>query len=78
MDEMIIYVVATMGLSITIPRIVAIAVTVWIICNEVISILENMIDIGVTMPPFLMPLVKLIRHQTEETVDIDGHHTEEE
>lgn len=41
-------------------------VAVWLIVNEIISILENMIDIGVEMPPFLLPLVKNIKNQVEE------------
>ncbi|RKD31316.1 phage holin family protein [Lacrimispora algidixylanolytica] len=29
----------------------------WLICNEVTSTLENLIDIGVDIPPFLMHIV---------------------
>lgn len=46
-----------------------------------ISILENMIDIGVAMPPFLLPLVRYIREQTESKaaiLDQDGKSTEHE
>lgn len=71
MDMLIAYAVNTVGLAITLPFIVATVVAVWLICNELISILENMIDIGVDIPPFLMPLVKLIRHQAEEKVDFE-------
>ena len=76
MDVLIAYAVNTMGLAITLPFIVATVVAVWLICNELISILENMIDIGVDIPPFLMPLVKLIRHQTEEKVDFEREEEE--
>lgn len=38
--------------------------------NEIISILENMIDIGVAMPPFLMPIVGYIKMQVEEKADM--------
>ena len=71
MDVLIKYAVNTVGLAISLPFIVATVVAVWLICNELISILENMIDIGVDIPPFLMPLVKLIRHQAEEKVDFE-------
>ena len=40
-------------------------VAVWLVVNEIISILENMLDIGVRMPPFLLPVVKYIRRQVE-------------
>ena len=42
---------------------------IWIIFNEIISILENMIDIGIAVPTFLMPLVKNIKSQTEHIAD---------
>ena len=48
------------------PYIVAIVVTLWLAMNEIISILENMHDIGVPIPPFLMPLVKKLKKKTEE------------
>ena len=70
MDTLIKYTVTTVGLTIELPFIVATVVAVWLICNELISILENMIDIGVNIPPFLMPLVKRIKNQVEEKTDV--------
>ena len=69
-DSLLNYGAEYMGLEITIPFIVATVVAVWLIVNEIISILENMVDIGVDMPPFLMPLVKNIKNQVEEKADI--------
>lgn len=71
MDILINYTVQYMGLEIKIPFIVATVVTVWLICNEVISTLENLIDIGVEIPPFLMPIVKLIKGQVEDKTKIN-------
>lgn len=65
-DVLIKYAAQTMGLNIQIPFIVATLVAVWIVVNEIISILENMIDIGVDLPPFLMPIVKRIKKEVEE------------
>ncbi len=31
-----------------------------------ISILENLVDIGIALPPFLMPIVKRIKKEVEE------------
>lgn len=76
MDVLIEYAVVTVGLAVELPYIVATVVTVWLICNELISILENMIDIGVAIPPFLMPLVKRIQHQAEEKVKIEEENNE--
>lgn len=66
MDILIQYAVECMGLGLTVPFIVATVVAVWLVVNEIISILENLIDIGVKMPPFLMPIVKYIKKQVEE------------
>lgn len=65
-DVLIKYAAQTMGLSFQIPFIVATLVAVWIVVNEIISILENMIDIGVDLPPFLMPIVRRIKKEVEE------------
>lgn len=70
-DILIQYTVECAGIRIHVPFIVATVVAVWIVVNEIISILENMIDIGVTMPPFLMPLVRRIRQQIEEAADLE-------
>ncbi len=65
-DELIKYAAQTMGMDFQIPYIVATLVAVWITVNEIISILENMIDIGVNLPPFLMPIVKRIKKEVED------------
>lgn len=51
--------------------IVSCAVAVWLIANEIISIMENMKDIGVSFPPFLLPLVSRIKTQTENKVEAE-------
>ena len=65
-DILINYAVECAGVDISIPFVVSTAVAVWLVVNEIISILENMIDIGVTMPPFLLPIVKYIKKQVED------------
>lgn len=65
-DELIIYTTKTMGFNIKIPFIVATLVAVWIVVNEIISIMENLVDIGIDLPPFLMPIVKRIKKEVEE------------
>ena len=51
------------------PFIVAIVVAIWLAFNEMISILENIRDIGVVLPPFLLELVKMLKKKTEDVVD---------
>lgn len=69
-DILINYAVECAGVAITIPFIVATIVAVWLVVNEIISILENMIDIGVKMPPFLLPVVRYIKKQVEDKATI--------
>ncbi len=65
-DVLIKYATQTMGFNIQISFIIATLVTVWIVVNEIISILENLVDIGIALPPFLMPIVKRIKKEVEE------------
>lgn len=71
-DILINYTIHTAGIQLDIPYIVATLVAVWLVLNELISILENMIDIGVKMPPFLMPLVKYIKKQVEDKSKLES------
>ncbi len=70
-DVLIRYATQTMGFDIQIPFIVATLVAVWIVVNEIISILENLVDIGIDLPPFLMPIVKRIKKEVEELGEKD-------
>ena len=72
MGVLINYASQYVGLSIKLPFVVATIVAVWLICNEIISILENLLDIGVAMPPFLMPLAKMIKGQVEDKTKMDA------
>ena len=71
MDVLINYAGQYVGLSIKLPFVVATIVAVWLICNEIISILENLLDIGVAMPPFLMPLARMSKGQVEDKTKMD-------
>ena len=46
---------------------VGLLVTVWLILNELISILENVAEIGAPVPGFLLKLVQRLKKTTEET-----------
>lgn len=70
-DELILYASGTVGVTLPGSFLVACVVACWIICNEILSILENLKDIGIAMPPFLEPLVKNIKSQTADKVSID-------
>lgn len=54
----------------------ALIVIIWLILNELISILENVADIGVPVPKWLTKLILKLKDQAEEAVGEDE--TEEE
>lgn len=72
LDWLIISTAGSLGIILPFAYAISIVVTVWLITNEIISILENMVDIGVDLPPFLMPLVKNIRKQVEDKTTKEG------
>ena len=71
MDMLVNYTVQYIGLTIALPYVVATIVAVWLICNEIISILENLIDMEVDIPPFLMPMARMIKGQVEDKTKIE-------
>lgn len=73
-DQLILYASEALGFDFKINFLVAAIVAIWIICNEIISILENMIDIGVKIPAFLIPLARRIIGQVDK---VSGVGTEE-
>ena len=61
------------GIQVPFHFLVAALVAVWLICNEIVSILENIGDIGVELPPFLMRLVRWVKAAAEDKVQIPEH-----
>ncbi len=68
-DQLLLYACQVMGYQIHLTFLVACVVAVWIVCNELISILENMVDIGISLPGFLMPLVCNLKNSIDN-IDI--------
>ena len=64
-DETLKYSLEQFGIALPFSFLIACVVAVWIICNEFLSILENLTEIGVPMPAFLKKLVRYLQHQTE-------------
>ncbi len=71
-DKLIAYAVETIGIAMPFTFLIACIVAIWIVCNELISILENIIDIGVWVPAFMIPLIKNIKSKAEGMVETEG------
>lgn len=60
-DVMLRTTLAQAGFSFVWKDIFATVIACWLIFNEIISLLENIDDIGTPIPPFLLPIMKIIR-----------------
>lgn len=65
LDCLIFYIREYFGLSFPWSFIIAAVIAVWLTVNEIISILENVQDIGVNIPSWLLPLVKNLKGKVE-------------
>lgn len=70
-DELIRYATETIGFKLPFVFLIACIVAIWIVCNELISILENIKSTGTKVPPFFDKILYYIKDKTEETVMID-------
>lgn len=68
-DILILYGAEQAGVTLDFGYAVGCLVAVWLVCNELISILENVADIGVKLPRFLMRVVEHLKIQIESEAD---------
>lgn len=68
-DILITYAAEQAGIILHFGYAIACFVALWLICNELISILENMKDIGVNLPPFLLRIVENLKSQVESKAE---------
>lgn len=71
-DYLIKYAGETVGIILPFQFFVACVVAIWLICNEILSILENIGDTGIELPSFLEKIVSYIKSQVEDKADIEG------
>lgn len=69
-DILMKYSVEQLGIVCPFQLMIAAVVAVWLVCNELISILENLKDMEVPMPDFLIRLTQNVKSQIEEKVEI--------
>lgn len=74
LDQIINYAASAVRSDFSEPFIVAIVVALWLVFNEMLSIIENISDAGGPVPPFLKRIIKSLKKKTEEV----GGQTEEE
>jgi len=69
-DRLLIYAAEVVQIRPPFKFLVACVVAIWLVCNELISILENIKAAGVALPPFLEPIIKSTKKQIEEKAEI--------
>ena len=70
LDWLLSFAAENIGVIIPFHFLVASVAAVWLIANEIISILENVKDIGAPLPPFLLKLDRNIKSKTEDAADL--------
>ena len=69
-DLLIIYMVQIAGFTLQFKCIFCCVICLWLVFNELISIVENLSNMDVNIPGFLMPFLKLVKNKTEQAVNI--------
>lgn len=69
-DWLLLYAGNALHMEIRLPMLAASLTAVWLICNEILSILENVSDLGVPLPGFLGKVAQALQKAVpEETGD---------
>ena len=75
-DYLISYALVNIGISLQITYCFGMIITIWLIINELISILENLGELNIPLPNFLINTIKSLKGKVEEQAD--GKHYKEE
>lgn len=67
-----------LGTNIKLSYYIGLVVTIWFIINELISILENLAEIGTPIPKFLTKLIKRLKVTVEKKTDTEKSEDEED
>ena len=68
-DVLLMYAAEQVGIVLNFGYAVGSLAAVWLICNELISVLENVADIDVKLPPFLMQIIHSLKGQVESQAE---------
>lgn len=60
-----------LGTDIKLSYYIGLVVTIWFIINELISILENLAEIGTPIPKFLTKIIKRLKVTVEKKTDTE-------
>lgn len=75
-DYLISSALLTIGIQLQINYCFGMILTIWLIINELISILENLGELHIPLPGFLVNMIKTIKGKVEDTAE--GKHYKDE
>ena len=72
LDYLITAALVKIGVNFNVNYFFGLMVTIWLIINELLSILENLGELGVPLPGFLVKSIKSLKNTVDEKAD--GQH----
>ena len=76
-DYLITSALVQIGVNIQINYCFGMIITIWLIINELISILENLGELNIPLPKFLVDMIKSLKNKVEDKAE-EGKHFKEE
>ena len=76
-DYLITSALVQIGVNMQINYCFGMIITIWLIINELISILENLGELNIPLPKFLVDMIKSLKSKVEDKAE-DGKHFKEE
>lgn len=77
-DYLITSALVQIGVNIQINYCFGMIITIWLIINELISILENLGELNIPLPKFLVDTIKTLKGKVEDKAESGKHYKEEE
>ena len=75
-DYLITSALVSIGIDLQINYCFGMIITIWLIINELISILENLGEMNIPLPGFLVNMIKTLKSRVEDKAE-NGKHYEE-
>ena len=77
-DYLITSALVQIGVNIQINYCFGMIITIWLIINELISILENLGELNIPLPKFLVDMIKSLKSKVEDKAEEGKHFKEDE
>lgn len=76
-DYLITSALVQIGVNIQINYCFGMIITIWLIINELISILENLGELNIPLPKFLVDMIKSLKSKVEDKAEEGKHYKQE-